>query len=280
MKSFLFFTTIFFCSYIAAFAKEKPKNNNVNKGKFYLYWGWNRSIYSVSDIHFKGVDYDFILSKVVAKDRQSRFSIPLYFNPTTVTIPQYNNRFGYYINEHYSISMGEDHMKYVMKTNQVVQINGTINMQDSTFNKNYKNEDIKLTSNFLQFEHTDGLNYINTEFRRIDEIYNLKKLTSLNIAVSFTEGIGVGILYPRTNTTLLGKPRYDEFHLAGYGVSAVIGLGVNFGKHFFIQSEFKGGYINMPDIRTTMDEADKASQHFIFLQRNVVFGWSFRINKK
>jgi len=204
----------------------------------------------------------------------------LYFNPTTVTIPQYNNRFGYYINEHYSISMGEDHMKYVMKTNQVVQINGTINMQDSTFNKNYKNEDIKLTSNFLQFEHTDGLNYINTEFRRIDEIYNLKKLTSLNIAVSFTEGLGVGILYPRTNTTLLGKPRYDEFHLAGYGVSAVIGLGVNFGKHFFIQSEFKGGYINMPDIRTTMDEADKASQHFIFLQRNVVFGWSFRINKK
>ena len=48
-------------------------------------------------------------------------------------------------------------------------------------------------------------------------------------------------------------------------------------RHFFIQSEWKGGFISMPDIRTTMHKEDRASQHFLFSQYNVVFGANFRI---
>jgi hypothetical protein len=95
-----------------------------------------------------------------------------------------------------------------------------------------------------------------------------------------TEGIGAGILVPRTNTTLMNKARYDEFHVAGYGAAIVVGLNMTFFKYFFIQSEWKGGYINMPDIRTTMDKIDRASQHFLFSQYNMVFGANFRIPSK
>ena len=83
-------------------------------------------------------------------------------------------------------------------------------------------------------------------------------------------------MIPKTNTTLLNNQRYDEFHLAGYGLSLVGSLNFTFYKHFFIQSELKGGFIHMPDIRTTMHSSDKASQHFFFAQYNVVFG--FRMN--
>ncbi len=37
-----------------------------NKGKFFVYWGWNWASYSNSDIRFKGADYDFTLSNVRA----------------------------------------------------------------------------------------------------------------------------------------------------------------------------------------------------------------------
>jgi len=37
-------------------------------------------------------------------------------------------------------------------------------------------------------------------------------------------------------------------------------------------SELKGGFIHMPDIRTTLIPIDKASQHFFFSQANIVFG--------
>ncbi len=89
-----------------------------------------------------------------------------------------------------------------------------------------------------------------------------------------------GVLYPRTNTTLLNNPRYDEFHVAGFGVAAVGSAQLSFFKHFFVQSEMKAGYINMPDIRTTMHLIDKASQHFEFFQYNILFGGQFMLYDK
>ena len=45
----------------------------------------------------------------------------------------------------------------------------------------------------------------------------------------------------------------------------------------FQVTELKGGYIDMNDIRTTNNTADKAEQHFWFLQRIIAFGGIFRI---
>ncbi len=44
-----------------------------------------------------------------------------------------------------------------------------------------------------------------------------------------------------------------------------------------MQLDLKGGYINMPDIRTTSNATDRASQHFFYLQRVISFGGIFRI---
>jgi hypothetical protein len=48
------------------------------------------------------------------------------------------------------------------------------------------------------YEHTDGLNYINTEFSRHDDISSLFKIQNTDkIQINLTEGVGVGLLYPR-----------------------------------------------------------------------------------
>jgi hypothetical protein len=128
------------------------------------------------------------------------------------------------------------------------------------------------------YEHTDGLNYINTEISRHDDISSVFKIGNTDkIQVNLTEGIGFGLLYPKTNTTLLGKSRHDDFHISGYGTSVKAGLNVTFLKHFFIQGELKGGYINMSDIRTTESNDDSASQHFLFFQKLIAFGGVFKI---
>jgi hypothetical protein len=106
--------------------------------------------------------------------------------------------------------------------------------------------------------------------RRNDELINYKRF-QLNVL----EGVGLGALVPKTNTVLLGKERYDEFHTSGFGLSGVLALNFSFYRYFFIQSEFKGGYINMPSIRTTANDMDSAEQSFFFAQINAVIG--FRI---
>lgn len=266
MKWIKFTVLIFFLATFFVDARAQKEYANYTKGNFFIYWGWNRSNYTNSDIHFNGSNYDFTLSKVIAKDRQSEFDPGLYFNPATMTIPQYNLRIGYFFHDKYQVSIGTDHMKYVMLNDQTVKINGSISQTGTEYDGTYTNQDIVLAQKFLLFEHTDGLNYGNIEVRRFDELLIRKRFS-----ISVSEGAGLGILLPRTNTTLLTNARYDEFHLAGYGFGIVGALNITFFKHFFVQSEWKGGFINMPDIRTTMNTSDRASQHFFFSQYNICF---------
>ena len=256
---------------------ENPEKYTAhNKGKFYIFWGGNRESFSKSDIRFKGADYDFTLHNVSAHDKPKGFHIN-YFNPARMTIPQTNLRIGYFISDHYNISIGFDHMKYVMYNDRRVSYSGYY-PNPGTYNENPANGELTLDEDFLLFEHTDGLNYVNTEISRVDDISKLFRIGNTDkIQVNVTEGIGGGFLYPKTNTTLLGKDRYDEFNIAGYGVSAKVGLNVTFFKYFFIQTELKGGYIEMNNIRTTQDKADSAEQNFWFLQRILTVGGIFRI---
>lgn len=270
-----------FCLFSKFAFSQKTKNTEKytahNKGKFYIFWGGNRESYSKSDIHFTGQNYDFTLYDVEAHDKPKGYHID-YINPGRITIPQTNFRMGYFISDHYNISIGLDHMKYVMYNDKRVKYSGYYPNAGS-YNENPTENELTLSENFLTFEHTDGLNYINSEISRVDDISNLFKLKNTDkFQVNLTEGFGAGILYPKTNSRLMGKERHDDFHVAGYGVSAKVGLNFTFFKYFFIQTELKGGYINMNSIQTTYQEdIDKASQHFWFLQRIINVGGIFKI---
>jgi len=255
---------------------QKEKYTAHNKGKFFFYWGGNRAYYSTSDIRFTGADYDFTLNDVTAHDRPKGYHLD-FINPSRMTIPQTNFRMGYFINDHYNISIGWDHMKYVMYQNKVVRYSGNY-PNEGTFDESLPGNELLLTDKFLTFEHTDGLNYIHPEITRVDDISKLFNLPNTDkFQINLSEGFGAGVLLPKTNTKLFDKERYDEFHLSGFGISAKAGLTFTFFKHYFIQTELKTGYIEMNDIRTTFDSADKAQQNFWFFQNMIAFGGIFKI---
>ncbi|MEZ0181381.1 hypothetical protein AB9T89_03990 [Flavobacterium oncorhynchi] len=294
---FLFFFLI--CVSLSTFAQEEipvQKYAAHNKGKFFVMWGGNRESYSNSDVNFRGKDYNFTVENMKAHDKPKGWHVD-YVNPVNMTIPQTNLRLGYFFSDHYSVTIGVDHMKYVMSQNQIANVNGYIDLPadqaGSIYNGVYNNRPVDMSiggaqeggmppgstdTPFLIYEHTDGLNYINTEVSRFDDVSKWFGLPNIDkVQINLTEGLGVGLLYPKTNTTLLGKDRHDDFHISGYGVSAKAGINVTFFKHFYIQGELKGGYINMQDIRTTVSNEDKASQDFFFFQRIIAVGGIFRI---
>ena len=256
------------------FSQEETLTKS-KKGSMYFYWGWNRGAYTKSDITFTGTDYNFTLDNVIADDRQSKFDPAIYFNPEKVTIPQYNMRIGYFINDKYDVSFGVDHMKYVMRVNQMTTISGDIANSGTTYDGTYDNTEFQINPDFLLYEHTDGLNYLNIELRRNDLIMDYKKMT-LNSVL----GGGAGMLMPKTNCTLMSNERHDAFHIAGFGAGIMAGLKVEFYDRFYAMSEVKGGYINIPDVRTTQFKADKAKQQFCFFEADVVFGVNFGYNWK
>ncbi|WP_026715192.1 hypothetical protein [Flavobacterium daejeonense] len=262
--------------------KVQDKYTAHNKGKFFISWGGNRESYTKSDVTFKGDGYNFTVENMKAHDKPKGWHID-YINPSRMTIPQTNFRLGYFFSDHYSVTVGVDHMKYVMTQNQTANVTGEINLPlteaGSVHNGVYNNTPVDFTDGtFLKYEHTDGLNYVHTEVSRFDDISSLLNLPNIDkVQINLTEGLGAGLLYPRTNTTLLGKERHDDFHVSGYGFSAKAGLNFTFFKHFYLQGELKGGYINMLDIRTTQSPTDKAAQDFFFFQQIIAFGGIFKI---
>lgn len=274
------------CFAVNMFAQEEiaiqDKYAAHNKGKFFVSWGGNRESYSKSDVTFKGKDYNFTVDNMSAHDKPKGWHVD-YINPANMTIPQTNLRFGYFFSDHYSVTIGVDHMKYVMTQDQTANVTGNVNLPldqpGSVHNGNYNNTPVNFTDEtFLTYEHTDGLNYINTEVSRHDDISKWFSLPNIDkVQINLTEGLGGGVLYPKTNTKLLGKDRHDDFHVSGYGVSAKAGINVTFYKHFYIQGELKGGYIDMHDIKTTVSNEDSASQHFMYFQRIIAVGGIFRI---
>jgi hypothetical protein len=239
------------------------------KGNVMIFWGWNRGWFTDSDIRFTGENYDFTLYDVKASDRQTPFSADTYLNPANMTIPQTNFRAGYFITDHYCITGGFDHMKYVMVQNQTVEISGKINIEGSPYNDEYNHSDIVLTESFLQYEHTNGLNYINVGLSRFDRIVNIQKFRT---AIYFTEGCDAGFLMPRTAVRFMNHELSDYYHVAGYGFNIEAGLNILIFKVVTIRSELKGGFIGLPDVKTSNSNADKAHQHFFFLQSNILFG--------
>ena len=292
----ILYTLIFSFIITAVFSQEidiKPEKFTAhNKGKFYVFWGGNRENFSKSDITFKGDNYNFTVENVIADDKPKGWHVD-YVNPSRMTIPQTNLRIGYFISDHYNISIGLDHMKYVVRQTQTVNVSGYVNLpateSGSIYNGTYTNTPVNLYTNFdendagalppfLTFEHTDGLNYVNSELSRMDDISKLFKIGNTDkIQINLTEGIGGGVVYPKTNSKVIGKDRYDEFHVSGFGVSAKVGLNITFLKYFFLQTELKGGYISMNNIRTTSSQSDSAQQNFYFLQRIIAFGGIFKI---
>ncbi len=276
MKRNVLIVLLFLLS-VQGWAQESAHYNATAKGHAYISWGWNRGFFTKSRMVFKGTDYDFTLYKVKAHDRPT---LPInfhdYLNPHNMTTPQTNFRAGYFIKDNLAVTLADDHMKYVMDRNQVVKMKGTITrpgVHQGTYNG-----DKLLSPDFLQFEHTNGLNYLNAE---IEKYFSWLQKKNDRASLKGMLGGGAGILYPRTDAKLMDYPEDDRFHVSGFGLTAKAGVEYVFLKHLFLKLEDKLGYINMPDIILhEKGNPGRARQAFFFTETTFMFGGIFNVAGK
>ena len=238
--------------------------------KWSVYWGWNRSTYSNSDIHFWGADHDFTLSSVKANDMQADVTTENIFgtflNPGNITLPQTNLRIAYQVSAHTAWAINLDHMKYVVTPDQTVAFSGRINNDPQT------GATRTLSTKYLNFEHTDGLNVVSLEYEKQYPVTQWKA----PFASRWVALVGAGIVYPKTNVTLnmLGRSRNDQFHLAGYSAGGGVGWEADFLDSWFFRSMFKMGYVTLPDVLTS-SQGDKASHNFTYNELLIAVGKRF-----
>jgi hypothetical protein len=179
--------------------------------------------------------------------------------------PQTNLRVAYQYSADTAIALNLDHMKYVMVQDVSAPISGQINGVAQSGQQ-------LLTDNWMTYEHTDGLNIISLELekqRPVDWFGANHKSKVFGLA-------GFGIALPKSNVKMgmINQQRNDEFHLAGYSLSAGAGLEVDVWRDLFVRGTYKFGYVDLPDVLTS-SRGDKASQHFTFNELIFTLGWRF-----
>lgn len=244
------------------------------KGRFEILWGWNRDTYSTSDIRFHGTGYDFTLYDVRAVDRPLDPALE-YLSPTKLTLPQTNLRVNWSVSEHYAIGLGFDHMKYVMVQDQTVRVSGALPAEAPQTIDGAGEQRIVLTKDMLTYEHTDGLNYVHARGERRDR---LMRIQALRLDIVSNAGASAGVLVPRTACRLPGKALNDDYHLSGFGLGLHAGLRFVILDHIVLSGELDAGRIILPDVRTSADRADRATQSFWFFEGAAMFGASFNLS--
>jgi hypothetical protein len=216
---------------ITGFAQKK---NSLLTG-IYLQWGYNTEWYTNSNIHFTMSNgNDFTLHNAKALDRPDLDAI--YKTPKDISIPQYNYRIGFYLNKSHTkgLEVNFDHAKYIVTDGQVVHVTGIIDGKpvngDSTLNPD----------TFLHFEHTDGANWLHVNYVHQQTLLTKRDKNPL---INFIWKVGAGINIPRTDFTWRGDRLNNDFHVAGYNISAEAGARLYPLKKFFFEFTGKTGYV-------------------------------------
>lgn len=244
------------------------------KGSYYAVWGYNRSWYSNSDIHFSGEGYDFTLWDTPATDKPEKFKTNIYLNPLKFTIPQFNFRAGYHLSDKYALSLGWDHMKYYMKENIFVNVTGYLDEEvHDYYSFDLDNEPFFLARNFMEYEHSDGFNYVRLNLDRYDKIFSKGKFQ-----LDWISGIGFGTALTWSDFSW-GSTRYrNVLHLSGLNISLNTGPELQFKNHIFLNSTFMAGQSWLFDVAIRHKEPEhKAHQNFQFYQYYIVLGYRFRV---
>lgn len=248
---FFVFLICFVTTHANAQLKKKVNKNSMGKGALFLYWGYNHSVYTKSNLHFIGPGYDFTLAGVSAADRPS-YDITTYFKPSTFTVPQFNIRMGYFFADNWAINIGYDHMKYVMRNNNQVLLSGQINPSvGSEWDGTHVNDPVVTKTDKFHYENTNGHNYIHAELMYGVYLYRTR---NKQFAITGQLGVGAGGILSFNDFTFAGKKYMATVSMSGYGLSAQAGMRLEFFNHLFIQGEISGGFmhqvkvINRPDI--------------------------------
>ncbi len=260
---------------LASFSQGRKRHRHVTneKGAIFISWGYNRSAYTKSDIHFQGQGYNFDLQYSKAKDHQSSLSSGDY-SITSLSVPQYNFKVGYYYKNKWSISLGIDHMKYYfLDKNEVVASGNLTYKEQSAYLGNHPaygaavllSKNITTEKDTFNFENSKGLNYIHAELGLAEKIYTADKKG--DFIVSSNAGVGVGCLLSYTNLYFRKVQNPTTRSLSGYGLSAFAGLRFEAFKRVYLYTNLSAGFLHKIHEKTSnVDQVAYVTQYFGYSQ--------------
>lgn len=216
-------------TYVAIFINSFSQNTKPNH-RFYFSWGYNKEWYANNDIHISqpSLNNDYKFVKVKGIDKPGWTSG--IFNKD-LTIPQYNYRLGYCINDKWAVELNFDHTKFQIP-DQSLHITGTFQGRtvDSVFAR---------TKDNLTYQLNNGANFfLFNAVRRI----NISGNDSSKVKIKLLLKGGIGFVYPHVENHIMGQDNHSGFQFGGFDAGTEAGFQATFYNHFYLEFTNKAVY--------------------------------------
>jgi len=241
-----------------------PTTKTATPGReFFISWGYNGDSYTKSDMHFSqpSLGNDFTLASVQARDSKG-WTDGLFAHAPTV--PQYNFRFGMFFNEKWGVEVALDHIKWIVKEDQVVRMTGTLNGQSV-------DADVTLTPEVLRYQLNNGANPIFINLLRRARLFREPQRFGHLV---FLGKAGGGFAVPHTENHVFDQPNdpgFQPFH--GWNLDAAAAARMDLWKGLYFEFEEKLLYAKYYGVNIDQGEARHSVKASEF---SWSFGWAFR----
>ncbi len=249
-------------SQAAAPAQSPTKKASTPRRDFFVSWGYNGDSYTKSDLHISqpSLGNDFTLVGVQARDSKGwtdAFSHSLF-------VPQYNLRFGMFFNEKWGLEVALDHMKWIVRQDQVVAMTGTLNGANV-------DTQVTLAPDVLRYQLNNGANPV---FFNVIRRVRLRGEPGRTGSVFFLPKAGGGFAVPHTENTLFGQANekgFQFFH--GWDLDAAAAVRVHIYKRLYVEVEEKAMYVRYFGVNVDQGTAQHTMKAAEF---SLHFGVAFR----
>jgi hypothetical protein len=206
--------------------------------EFFVSWGYNGDSYGRSDLHISqpALENDFTLVGVRARDSKGWTDL---FNHS-LTVPQYNVRFGLFFNERWGIEVALDHIKWIVRQDQDVRMTGTLGGAPV-------DAAVMLTPDVLRYQLNNGANPI---FINLIRRVRLAGEGGRTGHVALLAKAGGGFAVPHTENTVFGQPNEKGFQFfQGWNVDAVAAVRIHIFRPVYVEVEEKVLYARYFGVR-------------------------------
>lgn len=214
---------------------DKASPKSLSHDKVWFAWGYNKEWYTRPDIHVVQPDLnnDYTYLAVQAHDHPGWNEKSIF--KMALTIPQYNYRLGYWINEEkgWGLELNFDHTKHIIADSQLVRVQGTLNG--------------RFTDSLVLWQRKTGNYYFlnngaNFFLFNVVKRWNWYSCATAPIRIDAIARLGFGPLVPHVENELFGRHNKTQFQFGGWNTGAEFGIRASLYHKLYLEFTNKADY--------------------------------------
>ncbi len=234
-----------------AAAQETTAPKPVKKHSIWASWGYNKEWYTRSNVKVRqeslGNDYTF--HSVRANDHPGWDETSVF--KQALTIPQYNYRLGYMIDEArgIGIELNFDHTKYVIDHGQNIHMTGQFNGRPIDSTIDYSRE------NGFYYYLNNGANFFLINFVKR---WTFADLFRSRLRIDALGKAGIGPVVPHVENSFFGRENKPHFQLGGWNAGLEGDIKLSFFRYVYLEYGAKLDYARYSNLKIAEGTARQA----------------------